>query len=44
MPYINIYTDLKHFQEYKDMTDAKKKELNSKLRKLMYRELDNTKR
>lgn len=40
MPYINIYTDLKHFQAYKDMSVDDKKQLNSKLRKLMYRELD----
>ena len=43
MPDIPFYLDQTRWNKYKSLDDAKKKEINARVRKLMYRELDKTK-
>jgi hypothetical protein len=43
MPDIPFYLDMDHYKKYKSLENEQKREINAKLRKTMYKELDKAK-
>ena len=44
MPEIFFYMDMKHFEKYRSLNPEIKRKMNSKARKLLYKELDKAKK
>ena len=44
MPEIFFYMDMKHFEKYRSLDPETKRKINSKARKLLYRELEKAKK